>query len=222
MHNPKNTIMPEQDIFRAAMPTKCSLCHAEIKNTVMCDYCKSMNPAAMMLDYFSLLGVPATFDLDPDELRRKYLALSRHAHPDFHTQESEEVQKLHLQVASSLNEAYQTLRDPATRAAYLLEQLGGKSMAEDKSVPEGFLNTMMMMQEELEEAAQSEDGEERKRLQKVLQTQHDGLLRRIAELFKQYQQAVSCRAVTDDLLSEIRKQVNAVSYVKKLLTQVKL
>lgn len=213
--------MPENEKSRAAVPTKCSQCHAEVKDTVVCDYCKSVNPAAAMMDYFTLLGVPETFDLDPDELRRKYLVLSRHAHPDYHAQDREEVQQLHLQVASSLNEAYQTLRAPASRAAYLLERLGGKSLAEDKSVPEGFLGTMMMMQEEVEEALQADNADEKKRLQAVLQTQHDGLLRRIAELFKQYQEAVACRVVTEDLLSEIRKQVNAVSYVKKLLSQAK-
>lgn len=211
--------MENHDTSRVAAPIKCSLCHAEIKNTVVCDYCRSVNPDAAFMDYFTLLGVPETFQIDPEELRRRYLALSRHAHPDFCAQDGEEVQKLHLQVSSALNEAYQTLREPASRAAYLLQRLGGKSMAEDKSVPDGFLGTMMMMQEELEEARRTDNPAECSRLGAVLQTQHDGLLRRIGELFEQYQQAVSCRAVTRDLMAEIRKQVNAVSYVKKLLSQ---
>jgi len=214
--------MESKDTSRTAAPAKCSFCHAEIQNTVVCDYCKSINPGAAVMDYFTLLGVPETFLIDPEELRRKYLALSRHAHPDFCAQDGEEVQNLHLQISSTLNEAYQTLRDPASRAAYLLERLGGKSMAQDKSVPDGFLGTMMMMQEELEEARQAGNTAECKHLGGVLQTQHDGLLRRIAELFEQYQQAVACRAVTQDLLTEIRKQVNAVSYVKKLLSQIEV
>jgi molecular chaperone HscB len=203
------------------MPSKCTGCNAVVKDTLVCDYCKALNPAAVMMDHFRLLGVPEAYDLDPDELRRKYLALSRHAHPDFHAQEAQEVQQLHLQVATALNEAYQTLLDPASRAAYLLERLGGRSMAEDKSVPNGFLGTMMMMQEELQEALGAGKREEIERLTHVLQTQHDGLIRRISELFRQHQEAVACRAVTTDLLDEIRKQVNAVSYVKKLLSQAR-
>ena len=35
-----------------------------------------------------------------------------------------------------------------------------------------------------------------------------------------YQDAVACNAVATDTLDEIRKQLNAVSYVKKLLSQV--
>ncbi|MBN1555786.1 MAG: Fe-S protein assembly co-chaperone HscB [Phycisphaerae bacterium] len=212
--------MDKNEPSRVTAPAKCSRCHAEIPNPVVCDYCKSVNPGAAVMDYFTLLGVPETFEIDESELRRRYLTLSRHAHPDFHVQEDPEVQQLHLRVSSTLNEAYQTLRDPASRAAYLIECLGGKSMAEDKSVPDGFLATMMMMREELEEACQDGNTEECKRLGKVLRTQHDGLLRRIGELFEQYQQAVACRAVTRGLLAEIRQQVNAVSYVKKLLSRV--
>ncbi len=206
-----------KDEPKNAAPVKCSKCQATIKGTAVCDFCKSLNPAAASLDFFSLLGLPVVFDIDPAELRRRYLNLSRHAHPDFHVHDSQEVQSLHLQVSSSLNEAYQTLLDPASRAAYLLERLGGKSSADDKSVPDGFLGTMMMMQEEVHEAVDAGQAEELLRLREVLQTQLEGLVRRIGELFQQHQEAVICQAVTTDILNEIRKQVNAVSYVKKLL-----
>lgn len=206
---------------KQVLPSKCSQCNATIEGTLVCDYCRALNPAATMLDYFSLLDVPTTFDIDEAELRRKYLALSRHAHPDFHTTDGPEVQQLHLQVSAALNDAYKTLSDPASRAAYLLERLGGHSAADDKSVPEGFLGTMMMMQEELEEAREASDKAEYDRLESVLMTQRNGLVRRIGELFDDYQQAVSCKAVTTGLLDELRKQINAVSYVRKLLDQLR-
>ncbi len=43
------------------------------------------------------------------------------------------------------------------------------------------------------------------RIAEVLQTQHDGLLRRIGTLYEQYQESVSCKAVVDDLLGELRR-----------------
>ena len=58
------------------------------------------------------------------------------------------------------------------------------------------------------------------RIRAVLQTQHDGLMRRIAQLFQDHQDAVACNALATDALDDIRKQLNAVSYVKKLLSQV--
>lgn len=201
-------------------PAKCKHCSKPVSSVLVCDYCHTLNPAAAnVTDYFTLLGLPRRYDIDEAELQRKFVALSRHAHPDFHGTESPEVQQLSLQLSAALNDAYRTLREPAARAAYLLELLGGKSSAQDKSVPDGFLGTMMMVQEELADAKAGGDSSELTRIRGVLTTQRDGLMRRIARLFDDYQEAVACQAVTADILNEIRKQLNAVSYVRKLLSQ---
>jgi hypothetical protein len=102
----------------------------------------------------------------------------------------------------------------------LLELLGGKCSAADKSVPDGFLGTMMMMQEEIADAKSAGNAAELARIRQVLQTQHDGLMKRIAKLFNDHQEAVACNAVVTNTLDEIRKNLNAVSFVKKLLSQV--
>lgn len=203
-----------------ALPAKCKHCEKPMSTPVVCDFCSALNPVPTMTDHFSLLGLPRQFDLDQEQLRQKFLALNRHSHPDFHGGESDDVQSLSLRISSAVNDAYRVLRDDATRAAYLLELLGGKSSASDKSVPEGFLPTMMMMQEELADAKAADDAAELARIRQVLQTQHDGLMKRIAKLFQDHQDAVACNAVVTDTLDEIRKQLNAVSYVKKLLSQV--
>ncbi len=200
------------------IPTKCERCSMPMSTPVVCDYCHSLFPQkAAVSDYFTTLGIPQKYDLDEKVLHEKFLALNRHAHPDFHVNEGPEVQQLSLQVSSSINDAYRTLKDPATRGAYLLELLGGKSSADDKSVPEGFLETMMMMQEEIADARSDANEQKLKQIGEVLQTQHDGLIKRIFGLFADLEPAVACEAVRMDLLNEIRKYLNAVSYVKKLI-----
>jgi len=203
------------------LPAKCKNCNRPMSTPLVCDFCHALNPAGAVADYFTLLGLPRQFDIDEDPLHRKYLALNRHAHPDYHVADAEEVRNLSLRVSATVNDAYRTLKDPASRAAYLLELLGGKSSAKDKSVPEGFLETMMMMQEEIADAQAGGDDQELDRLNGVLQTQHDGLMRRIAGLFRDHEESVRCEAVRGDRLNEIRKQLNAVSYVRKLLSQVR-
>ncbi len=204
-----------------AVMAKCGQCAKPMSTPLVCDYCHSLFPrAATASDYFEMLGVPRKFDLDEDDLHRRFIALSRHAHPDYHVNESPEVQQLSLQVSSTINDGYRTLKDPADRAAYLLELLGGKSSAEDKTVPDGFLATMMMMQEEIADADQSQNDTELARVQDVLQTQHDGLIRRVGGLFADLEPASACEAVRKDLFGEIRKRLNAISYVRKLLSQV--
>lgn len=204
-----------------AVPAKCRQCSKPMTTPLVCDYCHALFPqAATVSDYFTMLGMPRQFDLDQDVLRQKFLALSRHAHPDFHANESPEVRQLSLNVSATINDAYRTLRDPASRGAYLLELLGGKSSAEDKSVPDGFLPTMMMMQEEIEDAASAENDDDLVRLGEVLQTQQDGLIRRVGGLFAELTEASACEAVRIDLLGEIRRQLNAVSYVRKLTSLI--
>jgi molecular chaperone HscB len=201
-----------------AIPSKCAACDRAMSTPVVCDYCHALQ-APGLTDYFTLLGVERRFDIDEAELHRRFLALNRHAHPDFHGGESPEVQALSLRVSAAINDAYRTLRDPAARAGYLLELLGGQSSAQDKSVPEGFLSTMMMMQEEIADARAAGDADELSRLAQVLQTQRDGLMRTIGGLFQEHQRSVACNAVAAGVLGEIRQQLNAVSYVRKLLSQ---
>ncbi len=206
---------------KTAAPAKCSQCSKPMSTPVVCDFCHTLNAeAAAGVDHFTLLGLPRRYDLDEAELHRKFIALSRHAHPDFATGESDEVQELHLRISAGVNDAYRTLKDPAARASYLLGLFGGKTSAEDKTVPGGFLGTMMMMQEEMADARSAGNKAELGRIRTVLQTQHDGLVRRIGKLFEEYQESLSCEAVRKDLLGEIRQQLNAVSYVRKLLTQL--
>jgi molecular chaperone HscB len=207
------------ELEKTAVPSKCSRCDKPMAEISVCDYCHWLNPAAAGADYFALLGLPRQFDLDEEVLRGKFRSVSRYTHPDFHATDNPQAQEMALRVSAAINDAYRTLRDPASRAAYLLELLGGKSSAEDKSIPDGFLATMMMMQEEIADARTTGDQAELDRLRGVLVTQHDGLMRRIAGLFGEYQEAVACQAIGTDLLNEIRKQLNAVSYVKKLLSQ---
>ena len=185
---------------------------------VVCDFCHTLDPSAMGTDYFSLMSLPRRFDLSAEEIRQRFLALNRHTHPDFHTEEPAEVQSLSLQISAAVNDAYRVLADPASRGSYLLELLGGPSAEEDKSVPDGFLPTMMMMQEEIADASGDDNAEELARIRDVLQTQHDGLMRRIEGLFVDYEQAVACDFTREELLKELRQQLNAVSYVKKLLS----
>ncbi|HHH76582.1 MAG TPA: Fe-S protein assembly co-chaperone HscB [Phycisphaerae bacterium] len=206
------------DPSEQTFPAKCSQCNKPISTPLVCDYCSAPQELTGAEDYYEMLSMPRSFDMDLKELRRKFLSLNRHAHPDYHTADSPEVRSLSLRVSATINNAYRTLLDPAARAGYLLELLGGKSSANDKSVPDGFLETMMMMQEELHQAIEKSDERELARLGDVLKNQHDGLLAKIAETFATFQQDLPCKAMREESLDELRKQVNAVAYVRKLQT----
>lgn len=203
-----------------ALPAKCARCNRPLQTPVFCDACQAFQDPGAVGDHFDLFALPRRYDVDLDTLHRRYIALSRHAHPDRHVGDSPEVQSLAMAVSAAVNQAYRTLSDPIRRAGYLLGLLGGPASADDKSVPDGFLETIMMMQEELQDARAAGDAEARARLEEVLRTQEEGLTRRLEGLFAQLDEAVACEATRQDLLHQIRRQLNAIAYVRKLLGQV--
>ncbi len=209
-------VVPVVDESRG-VPTKCVACDREMQTVVVCDYCHSLNPVAAPTDYFRLLGVPRQFDLNADELRRRYLSLSRHTHPDFFAGDDEEGRGLSLDLASAINDAYRALRDPVARAGYLLELLGGKSSADDKSTPVGFLAEMMELQEQLGEAKADDDAETVAQLSAALNTRRDVLVADLGESFGGFDTRVGCEAMRQDELARIRRTLNAISFVKRIL-----
>lgn len=201
----------------AALPAKCVACSRPLCSAVVCDYCHTLHPVSAPTDYFQLLGVPRHFDMQAEELRRRYLELSRHAHPDFFTGDSPESQSLALTVASSLNDAYRTLADPIERAEYLVELLGGQSSAADKSVPTGFLDEMMVLQEELHEARAAGDHRALDRKAEALRGRLAGMMAGVTGLFADFESQVGCEGTRLECLARIRRQLNAVSYVRRLV-----
>jgi molecular chaperone HscB len=89
-------------------------------------------------DHFALFGLEPRFGLDGDQLTRAYRTVQAHVHPDRFAAAGAAEQRAALQWATLANEAYQVLRSPVRRAAYLCEQHGvpvsgenGRSMASD-------------------------------------------------------------------------------------------
>src|SRR5215467_9365396 len=73
-----------------------------------------------MDDYFEVFGLSRKLQLDEEELRRRFYALSRRHHPDFHQQAGEREQAAALASSALVNRAYRALRDPIARVEYLI------------------------------------------------------------------------------------------------------
>ncbi|HYB42282.1 MAG TPA: Fe-S protein assembly co-chaperone HscB [Candidatus Methylomirabilis sp.] len=120
-------------------------------------------------DYFEIFGLPRTLELDGDELRRRFYALSRRHHPDFHQAGGVEEQAAALERSAAINRAYRTLRDPMARVEYVIALAEGRETREGTevkpAVPRDLLEEMLELQEALEEARSSGlDGPARERL----------------------------------------------------------
>ena len=107
--------------------------------------------------HFALFELQPSFNLDLDQLAVRYRELARGVHPDRFADASEREQRLALEQSASLNEAYQTLKNPPKRARYLLALQGGELPLEVTVHDPEFLMQQMQWREELEDLHDSAD-----------------------------------------------------------------
>jgi len=104
-------------------------------------------------DDFELFGVPRRFAQDRAGLDARWRALQAEVHPDRFAAEGAAAQRVAMQWAVRVNEAYQRLKDPLKRAAYLCELRGVPVDAENNTaMPTAFLMQQMEWRESLDEA----------------------------------------------------------------------
>jgi molecular chaperone HscB len=71
------------------------------------------------MDYFTLFGLPARYQLDTQALSLRFQDLQRQYHPDKFASGSQAEQLAAVQQSATINQAWQTLRHPLMRAEYL-------------------------------------------------------------------------------------------------------
>lgn len=106
---------------------------------------------------FELFDVPVRFAQDRAQLDARWKALQREAHPDRFAAEGAAAQRVAMQWSVRINEAYQRLKDPLNRAAYLCELRGAPVQAENNTaMPAAFLMQQMEWRENLDDTESPE------------------------------------------------------------------
>ena len=172
---------------------------------------------------FALFGLPERYALDLAALDSQWKALLREAHPDKFASEGAVSQRLAMQWAVRINEAYQRLKNPLSRGMYLCERRGAPVQAHtNTAMPAAFLMQQMAWREALEDAATP--------------TQLEALLDEAAQMRKQLQREMSLALdgtvsgdnpssfpSTDNQLARAQtaaKAVRALMFVERFSTEV--
>jgi molecular chaperone HscB len=135
--------------------TPCWSCQQPVAaRALFCHACGAIQPAGN-LDHFTRLGVPRTFDVDGDKVEKQYLGFQRVLHPDRFVAKSAKERAIAEAQAADMNAAYETLKDPLRRAAYLLKLAGrNAAVSQDQTVSDPvLLMEAMEAREQLSEAA---------------------------------------------------------------------
>ena len=103
---------------------------------------------------FELFDIVPRFALDRAALDMRWRTLQGGVHPDRFAAQGAAAQRIAMQWAVRVNEAYQRLKDPVKRAAYLCELNGAPIEAENNTaMPTAFLMQQMAWRESLDDAS---------------------------------------------------------------------
>jgi molecular chaperone HscB len=156
---------------------------------------------------FQIFGLPERFAVERGELDARWKELQRQAHPDRFASADPASQRLAMQWSVRINEAYQRLKDPVKRAAYLCEMRGAPIEAENNTaMPADFLMQQMQWREDLDEA----DGAE------ALERMADEVAAARRERIGELQRALD---VQGDAASAAR-QVRALMFIERFARDV--
>ncbi|XP_026754858.1 iron-sulfur cluster co-chaperone protein HscB [Galleria mellonella] len=183
----------KMSMFRQIRQISCWSCGKDIKTLVsnlFCSHCQVLQEPDKNSNYFKIMGVRETYDLDENELAKKYKDLQKYLHPDKFANKNKQELEVSEKYSSLVNEAYKTLLEPMARGIYML-RLRGKEISENTEVDQEFLIKIMEKNEEVEnaetEAEIMELNEEIKNMIKTLQKQlsiafFDGDLKKVMKL----------------------------------------
>ncbi len=137
------------------------------------------------MEYFKLYDIPVGFKVNERALKKKYFALSKQYHPDFHTDKNEAEQALMLEKSGMVNKAYEVLKDFDLRMKYILDAKGMLQEGKDK-LPQMFLMEMMDINEQLMELEFDFDAQRLEQVQNGINTLKSNLLNEIQPIIEDY------------------------------------
>ena len=133
--------------------------------------------------HFELFGLPQTYALDRNQLDTAYRDLQNAVHPDRFAAQPEAEQRVAMQWATQVNEAYQTLKHPVNRGVYLLHLQGIDVLdANNTKMAPAFLMQQMEWREAIEEARAGKSVDALNALSDDLRAAHRRIEAQLAEL----------------------------------------
>lgn len=160
--------------------------------------------------HFELFGLPQAYALDRDKLDAAYRELQNAVHPDRFTAQPEAEQRVAMQWATQVNEAYQTLKHPVNRGVYLLSLQGIDALhASNTQMAPAFLMQQMEWREAIDEARAGKSMDALDALSDDLRATHRRIEAQLADLLDQsHDYAAATEAVRqlrfmDKLIAEV-------------------
>lgn len=172
---------------------------------------------SLSVNYYGFFGLDACFNLDLQALERRYRKIQSDHHPDRFVTAAAAEKLQAMQIATQANEAYLTLKKPASRAKYLLELQGIQAISDtNTAMPIDFLTQQMEWREQLEDAKLEKNIAALEALIHILKTESNQLQEDFTEQYdlkKDYTSATDTARkliFIDKLSTDIRTAIEAL------------
>lgn len=167
----------------------------------------------LQVDPFAILGLPHRFEIDPDQVRKKVLLEAARRHPDrapdpiTASDWNDELARIHA--------AAEQLSDDLARAEILIAARGGPAPSEDRTLPDGFLESILAIRMELEEAVASADEAGFRTLESWARDEWNERRHRIGDLLD------GPEGDRADVLIAARRELNRWRYAARMLEELR-
>ncbi|MHA2861056.1 co-chaperone HscB [Vibrio harveyi] len=164
------------------------------------------------MNHFELFGLPSQFQLDGSLLSSQFRELQKRFHPDNFATASERDRLMAVQKAAQINDAYQILKHPISRAEYILAENGTEIRGEQQTMQDPmFLMEQMELREELEDIADSSD----------LESALFDFDSKVSKMYKQHLASVE-QELDQGLWAEAADRVRKLKFIAKLKNEIEL
>jgi len=196
--------------------TACKSCGSSLVSRLFCFSCKKIQSFSKEVDFFEVLGFSVDFEVDLVVLEERYQRLSLELHPDFFESATESEKLLSEKASAILNTAYKTIREPISRACYLLNLFSKNQKLDERSLPEKFLDEIFLLQETLDELVDKGKKSELLTMRKDLRLKQNKIEKKLPSLFKK----LGDQPNDLKILQLLQTNLNAERYLRRLIERI--
>lgn len=164
------------------------------------------------MNYFELFEIPIQLQVNSQDLRKKFLELSRRYHPDFYVQSGEQEQAEVLEKSSQVNKAFKTFQDTDDTIKYVLQLKNLLEEEEKYELDPEFLMEVLELNEQVMELEMEPEASQLERVERQSTQLLDSIYAEVAQIIENYKDGVTTEA---ELL-----KVKDYYYKKKYLDRI--
>ncbi len=200
----------------------CPHCGRESIPADFCSECGRILPVSEAQSHYQVLGYDQeTLSVDLSDLEKRLFTLSKKFHPDRFASRSSLEQQFSHDRSSAINNAYRILKDPITRAKYIVEKELGSIEEKSAKVPIEMADFFFEIDDILDTIRECDGKPDASAVQEVQNAERDlnakgkGLEADLQQQFAKYDQSHDRQIV-----EKMKEILSERSYIKSFLRQI--